>query len=115
MKGLEYNLPEPAQIKSLAAIAKAKVRKAKIVANKGAQKLNKSTSKPEKPILKNSILQVPINLKQEIVTIPKSVPPPLPKITMSSKTIEELQILIKQSTTTAKEKYKVFYNLFYLT
>ena len=37
MKGLEYNLPEPAQIKSLASIEKAKVRKAKVVANKGVK------------------------------------------------------------------------------
>ncbi|KAL7286538.1 hypothetical protein TKK_0019166 [Trichogramma kaykai] len=104
LKGLEYNMPEPSShIKT--SIAKARVKKAMVVANREVPKrsglISKSSLlKPSRPLLKE-----------------KSIPKPLPKAQapveesklkfVTSLSIDELKKQIRQPALSSEDKYKV--------
>ena len=99
LKGLEYNLPEPQNLKTLT--AKAKVKKALVVANKDRDVTSR-------PILK-SALKLPSKPKVVEKVVPKKE---IPVINQNYKkisigTFQELQNQVRQMGTTAEEKYKV--------
>ncbi|KAJ8678920.1 hypothetical protein QAD02_014707 [Eretmocerus hayati] len=100
MRGLEYNLPDPQNLRALTAAAKAKVKRAaKVVANKEAPKVfQKAPVKLIKPLIATEKLPS----KPVDVTITKPI---IPEI--SPAMLKELQKQKCQAGTTSEEKWKI--------
>lgn len=112
LKGLEYNLPDTHNLKVLTAVAKAKVRKAKVVANKEAKPLIKAAKAltARSSSIKRPLTSLP--LANKITTVPEK-PTPIVEaagnqvLKITSSTIEELRTQVRQAGTTSEEKWKV--------
>jgi hypothetical protein len=102
LRGLEYYLPDPQNFKALTVAAKAKVKKAKVVANK--ETFKRIVPLLTKPPIKSIKSIASVEKLQSKVEMP-AISQKLKK--MSSATIEELQTQVRQVGTTSEEKYKV--------
>ncbi|OXU28997.1 hypothetical protein TSAR_015026 [Trichomalopsis sarcophagae] len=112
LKGLEYNLPDTQNLKVLTAVAKAKVRKAKVVANKEAKPLMKAAKAltTRSSSIKRPLTSLPLASKIAIAS-EKSTPiveaAGNQVLKISSTTIEELKSQVRQAGTTSEEKWKI--------